>query len=416
MRSGEVRCFLVSGEIIELEGEPCSLSFIFDITDRKRLEEELQKTQKLESLGILAGGIAHDFNNLMGGIFGYIDMAREQSADSILTSYLTRAMNAIDRARGLTAQLLTFAKGGAPVLKAADLFPFVKDAARFALSGSNVSCRVTIEDGLWPCTVDLDQIVQVIDNIVINAQQAMPGGGVIEIAAQNISLGENGRPGLSKGKYVKLSVEDRGTGISKELLSRIFDPFYTTKTKGHGLGLSTCYSIISRHGGAIDVESEPGKGSKFTLYLPASPEPACASEAANAPVAHHGSGTVIVMDDELIMREIIGTMLESLGYTALCVSDGKAALERFQGKINDRTGVVALVLDLTVPGGMGGVEAVAEVRTLDKKVPIFVASGYADDPVMKNPTEFGFTASICKPFKKIDLAEMLEKHLNLQGY
>ena len=319
--------------------ESRALSFIFDITDRKRLEEELQKTQKLESLGILAGGIAHDFNNLMGGIFGYIDMAREQSADSILTSYLTRAMNAIDRARGLTAQLLPSPKA----------VPGPKPPICFLLSktprGSRSAAR-TFPAGLlsrmgFGRVPSINEIVQVIDNIVINAQQAMPGGGVIEIAAQNISLGENGRPGLSKGKYVKLSVEDRGTGISKELLSRIFDPFYTTKTKGHGLGLSTCYSIISRHGGAIDVESEPGKGSKFTLYLPASPEPACASEAANAPVAHHGSGTVIVMDDELIMREIIGTMLESLGYTALCVSDGKAALERFQGKINDRTGVVA---------------------------------------------------------------------------
>jgi len=249
---------------------------IWDITERKKAEEEhlkyeqqLQLNQKLESLGILAGGIAHDFNNLMGGIFGYIEMACGKTQETTVHRHLSKAMDMIDRARGLTRQLLTFAKGGDPVREIERLFPMVRETAQFALSDSNVSCRFEAPDDLWSCNFDRNQIGQVIDNIIINAKQAMPGGGVIEVSAENILLTERPRANLAAGNYVKISIKDSGVGMPKEVLPRIFDPFFTTKTTGQGLGLATCYSIMNRHGGCIDVESEQGKGSAFHIYLPA---------------------------------------------------------------------------------------------------------------------------------------------------
>jgi two-component system, cell cycle sensor histidine kinase and response regulator CckA len=231
-----------------------------------RLETQMQQTQKLESLGVLASGIAHDFNNLMGGIFGYIDLAIAKSKDETVSQYLKKAVATIDRARGLTAQLLTFAKGGAPLQKITPVFPFIRDTVQFALSGANVSCRFNAAEDLWLCNIDTTQIAQLIENLVLNAQQAMPDGGTIDVTACNCHLEGQELPSLTRGDYVRVSIRDYGIGILKESLPRIFDPFYTTKTKGRGLGLATCYSIIHRHGGTIDVESEPGRGSTFHVF------------------------------------------------------------------------------------------------------------------------------------------------------
>ena len=243
-----------------------------DVTEKSKLQEILQRSQKLESLGLLAGGIAHDFNNLMGGVFGYIDLAVSVTKEDRVTAYLSNALSAIDRARGLTQQLLTFSKGGAPVQKTTVLVPLIEDVVKFALSGSNVTYKISISKDIWPCTIDETQIGQVIDNLVINAQQAMPMGGVVQIFSENIIIAAKEHPVLQKGNYVKISIKDSGIGISKKMLSCIFDPFFTTKPKGHGLGLSTSYSIINRHGGAIDVESVLDEGSTFYVYLPASSE------------------------------------------------------------------------------------------------------------------------------------------------
>lgn len=380
-----------------------------DITEKQKLLETTQRNQKLESLGVLAGGIAHDFNNLMGGIFGYIDLASEESKDERVVAHLSKAMNTIDRARGLTRQLLTFAKGGDPVQKIDSLFPFVKETALFALSGSNVSCFFDVTDDLWACNIDKNQIGQVIDNLVINAQQAMPLGGAVGIKARNIALSEKEHPSLTPGNYVKLTIRDRGVGIPRDLITRIFDPFFTTKAAGHGLGLATCHSIISRHGGCIDVESQPGNGSAFFVYLPASGQ-APEGPIAAPPAYHRGHGVIIVMDDEEVIRNSLEEMLKTMGYTVICKDDGREALDQFnEGKANRPC--VAMIFDLTVPGGMGGKEAVEEIRKSDKEIPVFVASGYAADPVMKNPRDYGFTDSICKPFIMTELAEMLEKHL-----
>ncbi|MCU0609165.1 MAG: PAS domain S-box protein [Chitinispirillaceae bacterium] len=380
---------------------------LLDLTEKKKNEFAFQNAARLDSLGVLAGGIAHDFNNLLAGIFGYIDLARFNSRDTKVIGYLDLMMNSIGRARALTLQLLTFAKGGSPVQKITPLQPVVKEAAKFALSGSNVSCRFSLSEDLWPCNIDPNQIGQVVDNLVLNAIQAMPDGGVIEIVAANVDrqLGEQEHPRIKKGCYVKVSVKDSGIGIPKENLPRIFDPFYTTKTQGHGLGLATSYSIINRHGGWIDVESEPGQGSTFHVFLPASPGSSASRAAAG--VRHKGSGTVIVADDEESVRKTFSHMLEMLGYTVVCKNDGREALEYFLDQERAGCRFAALVFDLTIPGGMGGVEAVAEIRRTNSDIPVFVASGYSDNAVMKNPAGYGFTASIAKPFTFQDLSEML---------
>jgi two-component system cell cycle sensor histidine kinase/response regulator CckA len=409
-KDGTIVMLETIGGPIEYQGRLVRVTAMRDISERKRMEEELQKVQKLESLGILAGGIAHDFNNLMGGIFGYIDLASSRSKDPTISGYLEKALSSINRARDLTQQLLTFAKGGAPIQKVGSLFPCVREAAEFALSGSNVSCRFDIPEDVWHCNFDRNQISQVIDNIVINAQHAMPAGGEIELVARNITIGHNEHPKLTQGNYARLSLSDHGIGIPKELLSRIFDPFFTTKSKGHGLGLATCYSIINRHGGAIDVESEPGKGSTFHIYLPAAAEP-IVNETVQTKRMHIGIGTIIVMDDEEIMRDTISDMLTALGYVAKCTNSGKEALELLFKETTAKRSIAAMILDLTIPGGMGGKETIAEIRRMDSKIPVFVASGYADDPVMQNPSEYGFSASIRKPFMKNELAEMLSKYL-----
>jgi PAS domain S-box-containing protein len=397
-------------------GENHLLFLIEDISDRKQaeedrraLEDQLNQKQKLDSLGVLAGGIAHDFNNLLAGIYGYIDLARSSSKDAKTAEYLETTLATMSRARSLTLQLLTFAKGGFPIQKITPLIPFIQDTARFALSGSNVSCKFSVAKNLWPCNIDKDQIGQVIDNIVINAQQAMPSGGDIEITAQNISLGEKEHPPLAKGDYVKVSIKDHGIGIPDDIMPRIFDPFYTTKTKGHGLGLATSYSIITRHNGCIDVESDPGKGSTFHIYLPASAGSVSGEAAATA--RHKGGGTIVVMDDEEVIRDTLRQMLESMGYTVACKNDGKEALDFYMSENKAGRKFTAMIFDLTVPGGMGGIEAVKEIRKVNKNVPVFVTSGYADDPVLKNPVTYGFTASIPKPFTMEELSELLGKYL-----
>ncbi len=385
----------------------CNIS---DITENKKLVEISQRNQKLESLGVLAGGIAHDFNNLMHGIYGYIDMALQESDPAEVNQNLLQAMNSIDRARALTRQLLTFAKGGVPIRKKTSISVLVRETAPFALSGSNVSCSYELPDNLWMCTIDKEQISQVIDNIVINARQAMPAGGYISISAQNISINREPPGVLTNGNYVKISIHDSGIGIPKDMLHRIFDPFFTTKTKGQGLGLAMCQSIITKHNGEIEVESVLSQGSTFHIILPASAE-LVGFTGASSVVEHTGSGRIIVMDDDKVIQETTQSMLESLGYSVICKDTGKDALDFFIGESKaDRT-IIALILNLTVPGGMSGQLVVAEIRKFDQVIPLFASSGYSDDPIMINPAKYGFTASIRKPFLKSELAKMLITNL-----
>jgi two-component system cell cycle sensor histidine kinase/response regulator CckA len=393
------------------KGPPVCRIVMSDITVRKRTEEALQNEQKLESLAVLAGGIAHDFNNIFAGVFGYIELAIGKVTDENVAGYLKKSLSVMDRARGLTGQLLTFAKGGDPVQKTTSLVPFIQETILSALRGTDVSCRFTIVKKLQSCNIDKNQIGQVIDNIISNARQAMPPVGTIECNAQNVYLGENEHPTLTKGAYVKISIKDCGIGMPRQLLSHIFNPFFSTKEKGQGLGLSTSHSIITRHGGCIDVESELGKGSTFHLYLPSSAEPALSDTVTATDVKHRGAGRIIVMDEEEILRDTFGNMFEALGYAVICNSDGREAVEYFIKETEAGRTITAIFLDLTVPGGMGGKEAVMEIRKRDTTIPVFVVSGYSDDPVMRNPVDFGFTAGICKPFSMNELENLLEKHL-----
>jgi len=389
------------------------LHFLSDVTERKRMEEELLKVEKLESLGVFAGGIAHDFNNILTVILGNISLAEvymeSETSLSAATKILKEAERASIRARELTQQLLTFSKGGAPVKQLATIGEIVKDSATFTSRGSNVICEFSIPDDLWPVEIDSGQINQVINNLVMNANQAMPAGGVIELRVENITIGTADALSLEDGKYIKLSVEDQGVGMSEAIMQKIFDPFFTTKQAGNGLGLATSYSIIQKHKGYITVESEMGVGTTFHIYLPASakeiqPE---AKKAEAAPIM--GEGRILVMDDEERIRELTSAVLEALGYSVSTSTDGAEAVKLYQEAQNSGQPYDAVIMDLTIPGGMGGREAIEQLMKIDPHVKAVVSSGYSNDPVMSNFREYGFQGVIAKPYKIIELSEVLHK-------
>ena len=409
-RDGTERVIADSGAPIKnSDGTTIGVVLVFrDMTEKQQLLETIQRTAKLDSLGTLAGGIAHDFNNLLGGIFGYIDIASEACKEENVKHYLFKAMNTIDRARSLTKQLLTFAKGGDPIRRPDSLFPFVQETAQFALCGTSAVCICDRVPELWLSSYDKNQLGQAIHNIVLNAQQAMPEGGIIKIFAENCTIGEKAHPVLPAGDYVKIVIQDSGVGISREVLPRIFDPFFTTKIHGHGLGLATSYSIINRHGGSIDVTSTVGKGSAFTIYLPALNESQQITEEKTE--MHQGIGTFIIVDDEAVVREIISEMLRSLGYRVICREKGDDVIALLSSELKGGRPITAMIVDLTIPGGIGGRELLQEIRKICRETPVFVASGYANDPIMANPQKYGFTDSICKPFRKAELINMLDNY------
>jgi PAS domain S-box-containing protein len=411
-KDGRILDILLSGAVTRgYNDQPTGMVVnLTDITERKALEAQYEQAQKMESLGTLAGGIAHDFNNLLGGIFGYLDIARKKVKDPKVAEYLNKAFSASERAEGLTHQLLTFSKGGAPVKKVEPLVPFLQESVQFALSGSNVSCRFDVPNDLWMCDYDKNQIGQVIDNIIINAKHAMPSGGSIQVTAVNTTLKENEQVGIKSGNYVKLSISDSGTGIPEKYISRIFDPFFTTKQTGSGLGLATSYSIVKKHDGIITVESELGVGTTFHVLIPAS------KHHATEPIPIHkelfkGYGNILIMDDDEMLLKVLVDMLEDMGFTALITTNGLQALEEFKKSKTQMTPFHAVILDLTIQGGMGGKETIREIRKLDKEIPVFVSSGYSEDDAIANPEEFGFTDSLKKPFGLEQLTRILKKYL-----
>ena len=407
-----IRDIILSAAVTKgVDGEPTGLVVnLTDITEKKALEAQYEQAQKMESLGTLAGGIAHDFNNLLSGIFGYLDLARKKTKNPKIAEYLTKAFNTSERAKGLTHQLLTFSKGGVPVKKIEPLVPFLKETTQFALSGANVSCSFDLPHDLWMCDYDKNQVAQVIDNIIINAHHAMPSGGKIQVTATNVIVKEKEHPILFPGNYVKISISDTGTGIPEKYISRIFDPFFTTKQTGSGLGLATGYSIIKRHGGIIDVESEPGIGTTFHTFIP-SAKIQKISEEKIVESRYRGSGRILILDDEEIIQEMLIDMLESLGFTTTSTSEGSQTVQAFKKASKQNNPFRAVILDLTVPGGMGGKKVVKEIRKRDKRIPVFVVSGYSADAAIAKPGEFGFTASLEKPFKVAELTRMFEQHL-----
>lgn len=390
-------------------GRTGGLVLVFhDITKQLQMEDELVRAQKLESLGILAGGIAHDFNNILSGILMKTQLAlRALGKGNDPTRFLTSVEDATQLATGLTQQLLTFAKGGEPIKETLLLKELLLETAVFSLRGSKVRCKFEISEDLWPCEVDKGQLSQVINNLVINAVQAMPNGGTIRVEAENVQLASDQSLGdLPEGAYVKVSVHDEGVGIAPADLGRIFDPYFTTKAKGHGLGLTTSHSIIEKHGGRITVQSELEKGSTFTLYLPAVPK-GDEKTPDKIDVVAHGTGRVLVMDDERIIRDSIGELLGELGYRTEFANDGAQALALYERALTEGDPILAVIMDLTIAGGMGGKEAIQKLLAIDPTASAIVCSGYSKDPVMADFRSYGFSAVLVKPFRIEEVSRVL---------
>jgi two-component system, cell cycle sensor histidine kinase and response regulator CckA len=384
-----------------------------DLTERKKLEEEVLKIQKLESLGILAGGIAHDFNNLLTGIIGNISLAKMKlEAGHPAQRNLEEAEKASARTKDLTQQLLTFSKGGAPVRKMASLHGIIVDSCEFVLRGSNKRCEFDLSENLWLVEVDKGQISQVISNIVINADQAMPGGGVIKVKAENCLVAPDCGMPLTPGMYVKISIKDEGIGISKDNLSKIFDPYFTTKQKGSGLGLATVFSILKKHEGYITAESEPGSGTTFHLFIPALHEGTIGVPEEVKSEAVIGKGRVLVMDDEELIQQVAGAMLNHLGYEVQFANDGLKTLEMYKNAKQSSKPFDIVLMDLTIPGGMGGEETIHQLLKIDPQAKAVVSSGYFNDPIMADYAKFGFRGVVSKPYKIQELSEALYKIMN----
>lgn len=381
-----------------------------NITEKRRMQEEILNAQKLKSIGILAGGIAHDFNNILTAILGNISIAKMHVIpDDKSFEILTEAETACSRAKNLTQQLLTFSKGGTPIKKATSISKLLKDSTNFSLIGSNVKSKFYLPDDLWDVQIDEDQISQVINNLVINANQAMPAGGVIQLKAQNIVVNKNDNIPLKENKYVKITIKDQGIGISEEYLHKIFDPYFTTKRKGSGLGLAVTYSIIIKHNGHIAVESKVGVGTIFYMYLPASKKKALLDKGRGRPKIITGQGKILVMDDEKVVRDVTGDMLRYLGYEVHFAEDGKKAIKMYKKTKEAGNPFDAVILDLTIPGGIGGEEAIKTITKIDPKAKVIVSSGYSNDQIIANYKEYGFAGVVLKPYKVQELSETLHK-------
>jgi two-component system cell cycle sensor histidine kinase/response regulator CckA len=444
-RDGTTKDVELSFAAIDYHGKPAMMIMARDITERKKTGDELLKIQKLESLGILAGGIAHDFNNLLAAIIGgislleleagyreggyqeagyegtgYEEAEHERSEHEKETAELLEMIKTASlQAKSLTRQLLIFAKGGAPVKNVASVSELLKDTVGFALSGSQVRCELSIADDLWWVKIDKEQIIQTINNIMINAEQSMPGGGTIEVRAENIVLETQSFLPLKEGRYVKISIKDQGIGISEENMVKIFDPYFTTKQKGSGLGLATAYSIIKKHNGFIRAESQIGVGTTFHIYLPSAEaqiptttgleEVEAAEEGKFRPL----QGKILVMDDQQLVRNTIGRILIHLGYEVEFATNGTEAIDIYEKAKESKHTFDAVILDLTIQGGMGGKETIQKLFEIDPDVKAIVSSGYSNDPIMSEYQKYGFKGIVTKPYEMKELRDVLHKVIGI---
>ncbi|WP_456405716.1 PAS domain S-box protein [Caldithrix abyssi] len=383
-----------------------------DVTAKRRMEAELLKNQKLESIGVLAGGIAHDFNNFLTAIMGNLSLLRMRmnEEDKRLISRIQSAEKAAEKAQELTQQLLTFSKGGLPIKKTTDIRELVQDSAEFVLSGANVDFVLESDSDLWHAEVDQGQINQVIQNLIINANQAMPNGGTIYLKLKNMELKTPGKLPLEAGKYIKITIKDQGVGIPPKYLSKIFDPFFSTKQSGSGLGLTTAFSIVKKHKGHIEVQSEVGVGTEFTIYLPATTKrKEKVAEKLKFSKFKFGNQrpVVLIMDDEEMVRDLAANLFDQLGFVVIQARDGSEAINLYKSFKENERKIDLVVMDLTIPGGMGGKEAIKKLLEVDPDARVVVSSGYSNDPVMAQFEKYGFKACLRKPFKLEELLVIL---------
>ena len=409
----ETRIIPVKDELNKVTG---ILGISQDVTNRKQKEEELlkndvevKKAQKLESLGILAGGIAHDFNNLLGGMLGYLENAKKHSSDKIrVEENLCKATEVLNSAKNLANQILTFSKGGSPNTKTVDMKQMLKKTGELSNGCANVKVISEVAENLKNCDIDEIQIRQVFDNVILNARQAMSKGGTLKISAKNINSKEGIPSELETNKdYIKITISDTGAGIPPEIMPKIFDPFFSTKKHGGGLGLSTAFSIVKRHMGAIEAESSVPFGTSIHIYLPSKDSVVDINE---TPVMDNqfGTGNILVMDDEVFILEMLEDILKEIGYKVSAVERSDDALEIFKNALPFKNKFNIVILDLTIPGGMGGKEIVKRMKELDPKIKAIASSGYSDDEIMSRPKDFGFDASLAKPYSIEALAEVLK--------
>ncbi len=386
-----------------------------DIGEQEKLEKESLKAHKLESIALLAGGIAHDFNNILTGIIGNLQLAiMEDNINENTILRLDEAKDAAFRASKLTKRLLTFSKGGNPVKEITVINELLDETMRFSLSGSNITYSLSIPKDLWLVNIDKGQIYQVISNLSINAKHAMENGGKINVNAENFTCVNNNSksdifsPPLEPGPYIKITFKDQGTGIDSQNIQKIFDPYFTTKSTGSGLGLATSYSIIKKHKGHISVESEPGHGAVFTIFLPAEKENVSLKHVKSKKI-NHGCGRILLMDDDHIVRNTVKSLLESIGYEINCVSNGNAAIELYKNALKQKNPYILVIIDLSIPGGMGGEETIKWIRKMDSNAKAIVFSAYSNSPIISDYKKFGFNGIITKPFKIEDFSDVITK-------
>lgn len=410
-----------SGDLWEIMGYPVkddhgavrgAIEISRNVTDRKYLEEELQKRYKLDSLGTLAGGIAHDFNNILTVILGNVSFAKMliNNQDKIY-SRLDDIEKASMKAKDLTNQILTFSKGGNPLKKSIKIDQLLRDTIHFSLQNSDITARFHTSGSLWSIEADEAQIVQVIKNIILNAKQAMPEGGSITVKADNCTSDVDNNALFIIGNYVKVSIQDTGCGIDEKMLNNIFDPFFTTKQKSHGLGLATSYSILRKHGGHITASSAPGKGTTITLYFPALVQE-IKERTEDLNVTYMGKGRILFMDDEAFIRDLARSILAHLGYEVVFACEGNEAIREYKKALKEKSLFDAVILDLTVVEGMGGKECIKELKKIDAGVKAIVSSGYSNDPIMSEPEKYGFSAFIPKPYSIQALSAVLQKAIH----
>jgi len=371
-----------------------------DITEKKRLEVDQRRLSQLESLGVLAGGIAHDFNNLLTGIMGNVSLARAEVDPSARDALLARADGAAGKASALAKQLLTFAKGGAPEREVVSLGELLVDVVDFALSGSRARLDLNVAADLWPVEVDPGQLSQVIQNLVINVGEAMPDGGTVTVRADNLRETDG-------AACVQVSVTDTGVGIAPDVADRIFDPYFSTKRTGSGLGLAVAHSIVTRHGGEITADSNPGGGTTFSVGLPARPGAALEPKTDRLPPTGGGPAKILIVDDEEMVRRILLRMLDRLGHVATAAASGDEGIAAYRDAQGEVARFDLVITDLTMPGGLSGVEMTSELLKLDRDARVVVSSGYSDDPAVADFRKYGFAAAMKKPYTLESLQEVL---------